>query len=335
MKKVAVVILNWNGETLLRRYLPQVLRDTPAELADVVVADNGSEDGSLEYLSTLEGVEIIALGQNYGYAEGYNRAIRELTHPYVLLLNSDVRTTEGWWEPLLRVMESEQDVVSVQPKIRWERQEEYFEYAGAQGGYMDYLGYPFCRGRIFGTLELDKGQYGERPEEVFWTTGAAMMVRREEFIRAGGFDESYFNHQEEIDLCWRWHCSGWRLLVVPESVVYHYGGASLGMENPRKTFFNFRNNLRMLYKLLPKRQLLPTLLLRIILDFVAALAFFAKGNWGDAWAVVRADFAFLTSKKSRPTGLDRERGYKKLYPRSLLLRYFWHKEKYFSQLKMD
>ncbi|MDO5036580.1 MAG: glycosyltransferase family 2 protein [Porphyromonas sp.] len=333
MKDVAVVILNWNGVSLLSEYLPEVLRCTPSDIAEVVVADNGSTDGSLAYLEGIDDVHVIKLEQNYGFAGGYNRAIAQLDHRYILLLNSDARPTEGWLRPLYDLMEEDPQVVAAQPKILWERQPECFEYAGALGGYLDKWGYPFCRGRIFDTLEHDEGQYGEAPLEVFWTTGAAMMVRREAFVAAGGFDERYFAHQEEIDLCWRWQCTGYQLRAVPTSVVYHLGGASLGAENPRKTYLNFRNNLRMLYKLLPKRHLYTTLLWRFLLDHVAAIAFLCQGKWQDAWAVVRADWTFICEPKARPTGLDRDRGYKQLYPYSLLWRYHIHGERYFSQLR--
>lgn len=330
---VAVVILNWNGEALLRRYLPTVIDNTPAHIGEVIVADNGSSDGSMDYCREM-GVKVLDLGANHGFAEGYNRAIALLSHPYILLLNSDVRVTEGWLEPLYDFIETHPEVVSVQPKIRAERSHGYFEYAGAQGGYMDWLGYPFCRGRIFASVEEDKGQYSdEEAQEIFWTTGAAMLVRRQAYLDTGGLDASFFAHQEEIDLCWRWQCLGHKLYVVPKSVVFHVGGASLSAENPRKTFLNFRNNLRMLYRNLPDNRLRKVFRLRRGLDLLAALFFLLSGKPGDAKAVLKAWQDFRTSKPERlPVG-DREQAYKSLYQHSLLLRYHIARERTFSSLK--
>lgn len=330
---IAVVILNWNGESLLRRYLPEVIDNTPGHIGEVIVADNGSSDGSMAYCREM-GVRVLDLETNHGFAEGYNSAIALLTHPYILLLNSDVRVTPGWIEPLHDFIEAHPEVVSVQPKIRSERAPESFEYAGAQGGYMDRLGYPFCRGRIFATVEEDRGQYGDgEAQEVFWTTGAAMLVRRQAYIDAGGLDASFFAHQEEIDLCWRWQCLGHKLYVVPQSVVYHVGGASLSAENPRKTFLNFRNNLRMLHRNLPEDRLRKVFRLRRVLDLLAAAVFLLSGKPGDAKAVLKAWQDFRSSKpERRPIG-DRAQAYKSLYQHSLLLRYHIARERTFSSLK--
>lgn len=329
---IAVVILNWNGEALLRQYLPKVIDYTPMEIGEVIVADNGSSDGSMAYCREMD-VRVLDLETNHGFAEGYNRAISQLTHPYILLLNSDVRVTAGWLEPLYRFMEAHPEVVSVQPKLRAERAHGSFEYAGAQGGYMDRLGYPFCRGRIFATVEEDKGQYGTEAEEVFWTTGAAMLVRRQEYLDAGGLDASFFAHQEEIDLCWRWQCLGYKLYVIPESVVYHVGGASLSAENPRKTFLNFRNNLRMLYRNLPDDRLGRVFRIRRVLDLLAALVFLLSGRPGDAKAVLRAWQDFRTSKPQRIAEGDKGQAYRSLYQHSLLRRYHIARERTFSSLK--
>ncbi|MDO4771153.1 glycosyltransferase family 2 protein [Porphyromonas sp.] len=332
MPPVAVIILNWNGEKLLRKYLPTVIEHTPAAIGEVIVADNGSSDGSIAYCREM-GVCVIDLGQNYGFAEGYNRSIAQVDHPYVLLLNSDVRVTEHWLTPLYNFIDSHPDVVAVQPKLRWEKSPESFEYAGAQGGYMDRLGYPFCRGRIFATIEKDRGQYGTTPQEVFWTTGAAMLVRREAYLTAGGLDSTFFAHQEEIDLCWRWKSMGHKLFVVPSGVVYHEGGASLSAENPRKTHLNFRNNLRMLYRNLPDSRLREVLFLRFFLDMLASLVFLLSGKPKDAFAVLRAWRDFQASKPQRMDIGDREKAYKELYQHSLLVRYHIYNEKTFSSLK--
>lgn len=331
MKQVAVVVLSWNALDLLEEYLPILLQYTSTKLADVIVADNGSEDGSVQWLET-QGIWTLRLDQNYGFAEGYNRAIAQLEHEYILLLNNDVRVTDGWLEPLLAFMEEHPEVVSVQPKILWDQNPQSYEYAGAEGGYLDYLGYPFCRGRIFHKIEENRGQYGLEPKEVFWTSGAAMLVRREEFVAEGGFDTRFFAHQEEIDLCWRWHCAGHKLFVVPKSIVYHYGGASLSAENPHKTYLNFRNNILMLSKLLPDRRRGWTITARYFLDRLAAVVFLLQGKPRDFFAVFRAWWAYWRMPKSvRPEG--RERAYHKLYRRLILIRFHIKREQTFNQLK--
>ena len=240
-KKVAVVVLNWNGSTLIPHYLPALLEHTDPELADVIEADNGSTDDSLEILAQdYPRAVALPLGSNLGFAAGYNRAIAELEgYDYICLLNDDVLVTKGWLEPLVAFLDSHPEVVSVQPTIRWEREPERLEYAGALGGYMDRLGYPFCRGRLFSTLEEDRGQYGREPMPVFWTSGACMLCRREAYLAAGGLDETFVAHQEEIDLCWRWQAAGHDLYVIPESVVYHWGGKSLSADNRLSALSDF------------------------------------------------------------------------------------------------
>lgn len=333
MKPIAVVVLSWNARPLLEQYLPPLVRYTPEALADLYLADNGSSDDSIAYAESL-GLKVIDLGQNYGFAKGYNEAIKQLPHPYILLLNNDVRVTEGWIEPLYHFMETHDEVVSVQPKIRWDRVPEQYEYAGAEGGYLDYLGYPFCRGRIFEMLEVDGGQYGGAPKEVFWTSGAAMLVRREAYERVGGLDETFFAHQEEIDLCWRWQREGLKLYVVPESVVFHYGGASLSATNPRKTYLNFRNNRYMLAKNLPTSKRTKVLGIRLCLDLLAALVFALQGKWGEAKAVWRAMREY-DGKRGDVDGDEggKELAYRALYPHSLLVRYHLRGEKTFDKLK--
>ena len=248
-KKVAVVILNWNGAALLQRFLPSVCAHTPAHLADIVVADNGSTDNSVELLAReFPQVLLLPFPRNYGFAEGYNRALDELDYEYTVLLNSDVEVTAHWLEPLLEFVESHPDVAACQPKIRSLREPEKFEYAGAAGGFIDRYGYPFCRGRLFGTLETDCGQYDD-PLDIFWASGAALFVRTAVYREVGGLDPGFFAHMEEIDLCWRIHLAGYRIAVVPQSRVHHQGGASLDAANPQKTYLNFRNNLLMLHTL--------------------------------------------------------------------------------------
>lgn len=287
-KRVAVIILNWNGERLLREFLPSVTRWTPGEWARVVVADNGSTDGSVALLEReFPGVERLLLGSNYGFAGGYNRAVEAVEAEYVVLLNSDVEVTPGWLEPLVAALDGDAGVAAVQPKVRAYRDRERFEYAGACGGYVDGWGFPFCRGRVLGTTERDEGQY-DAVAEVFWTTGAAMCARREAYLEAGGLDEGFFAHMEEIDLCWRWGRAGWRLLAVPGSVVFHLGGGSLEMGNPRKVYLNYRNNLLMLHKNMERGECRRVLRGRWWMDAAAWGMFVATGRWRSAGAVWRA-----------------------------------------------
>lgn len=284
--KTAVIILNWNGASMMQKFLPSVVRNTPD--AEIVVADNGSTDNSLQVLKELfPSVRTIVLDKNYGFAEGYNRAIRAVECEYVVLLNSDVEVPEGWLKPLVDYMDHHSDVAACQPKLLAYHNKTLFEYAGAAGGYVDKYGYPFCRGRIFGVVEEDKGQY-DSVSEIHWATGACMMVRRDVYLSSGGLDARFFAHNEEIDLCWRLRLLGHRIVCIPQSKVYHVGGGTLPQGNPRKTYLNFRNNLTMLYKNLPDRDLQHVLRMRLVLDYVAALQSLLKGNMGDVKAIFRA-----------------------------------------------
>ena len=288
MNKVAVIILNWNGEKLLREYLPSVIETTDTSIADVIVADNGSTDSSVELMrKEFPQVKILEFSENYGFAEGYNRAIKEMNYPYTVLLNSDVATTEGWINALYDYMEANPNVGACQPKIRAYTNKSQFEYAGAAGGFIDSNGYPYCRGRIFDAVEEDKGQYDE-VVPVFWATGAALMVRSQLYLEVGGLDKDFFAHMEEIDLCWRLRTMGRAIVCIAESTAYHLGGATLNQGNPRKTFLNFRNNLLMLYKNLPSRELRSVLFVRALFDYVAAATFLFKGEWESSKAVFRA-----------------------------------------------
>ncbi len=300
MKPVAVVILNWNGEKMLREYLPSVVRHTPAGLADVVVADNGSTDTSLAYLHDEQpDVRVIPLPENYGFAEGYNRAISilEPDYRYVVLLNSDVKVTEDWLTPLYDFMESHPEAGAVQPKILSLSEPFKFEYAGACGGFLDRQGYPYCRGRIFDTVEDDKGQY-DTPLQVFWASGAAFMVRTETYIQAGGLDRLFFAHMEEIDLCWRIRLLGKEIWAVPSGKVYHLGGGSLPVSSPKKTYLNFRNILLMRYKNLPVSTGRPLLIRRRLLDTLAWVKFIASGDWKNAKAILKAHNDFRKMKNN-------------------------------------
>ena len=296
-KKVAVVILNWNGAALLQRFLPSVCAHTPAHLADIVVADNGSTDNSVELLTReFPQVLLLPFPRNYGFAEGYNRALDELDYEYAVLLNSDVEVTAHWLEPLLEFVESHPDVAACQPKIRSLREPEKFEYAGAAGGFIDRYGYPFCRGRLFGTLETDCGQYDD-PLDTFWASGAALFVRTAVYRQAGGLDPGFFAHMEEIDLCWRIHLAGYRIAVVPQSRVHHQGGASLDAANPQKTYLNFRNNLLMLHKNLPRQEGKKVLFIRRLYDTLAFARFVALGQISHARAILKAHNDFRKMRK--------------------------------------
>ena len=281
--KCSVIILNWNGAEMLRRYLPSVVKNTAEE---VIVADNGSTDNSLEVLAKeFPSVKTIVLDKNYGFAEGYNRAIGQVDSEYVVLLNSDVEVTEGWLTPLLDYMDAHQDVAAVQPKIRSWLKRTHFEHAGAAGGYLSKLYYPYCRGRVLWHVEEDKGQY-DTEAEVDWTSGACMCVRTKVYKECGGLDAAFFAHMEEIDLCWRMRNAGWRLVCLPQSVVYHLGGGALSYESPRKTYLNHRNNLLMIYK--NKQHPCGVLFVRGILDFAAAVFYLLQGRLGAFKAVFQA-----------------------------------------------
>ncbi len=291
MDKVAVVILNWNGLDMLSRFLPGVLAHSRPEAA-VYVADNGSTDASVEMLRReFPDVGLVLLEGNLGFALGYNRALESVDAEYFVLLNSDVEVTPCWLAPMVDFMDSRVDVAACQPKLLSHGDRSRFEYAGASGGYLDRFGYPFCRGRVLGTVEEDSGQYDDRVE-VHWASGACMMVRASDFRAAGGFEARFFAHQEEIDLCWRLRSMGRRIYCVPESVVYHVGGGTLPMGDPRKSFLNFRNNLAMLHRNLPEGRLRKVMLARWFLDHAAALAALLSGNIGEFRSILRARRAY-------------------------------------------
>ncbi len=296
----AVVILNWNGESHLRQFLPSVVLHTP-EWVDIVVADNGSSDGSLDLLrSDFNSVKIVELHTNYGFAEGYNRALEQLEYDFVILLNSDVEVSQGWLEPLLEELDSDPSVGAVGPKLRSYSEREKFEYAGASGGYIDYFGYPFCRGRILQTLEVDSGQYDDKCD-LFWVSGAAFGCRLSLFRSLGGFDSDFFAHMEEIDLCWRMQLAGYNIRIVPQSVVYHLGGGTLQTNSPRKVMLNHRNNLAMLYKCAPPMQRAVVAVTRPMLDMAAALSYLVQGNPQNFKAVLLAYRDFIAWHRSLST----------------------------------
>jgi GT2 family glycosyltransferase len=297
MDKLAIVILNWNGASMLRQYLPGVLRYSRDE-ATVYVADNASTDDSVSMLKEqFPEVRLILLDKNWGFAEGYNKALAQVEADYFLLLNSDIEVTHHWLTPLTEFMDSHPQVAACQPKLLSIFHREQFEYAGAAGGYIDRLGYPFCRGRIFDTVEQDNGQY-DQPAAIHWATGAALLVRSSIYKEVGGLDGRFFAHQEEIEMCWRIRIRGYQIYCVPDSQVYHVGGGTLPKSNPMKTYLNFRNNLTMLYKCLPDDDLQSVMRIRWWLDYMAAWqTLLLKRNLGDFKAVFRARRDFKRWRK--------------------------------------
>lgn len=352
MLKCSVVILNWNGEQTLRQFLPSVLEHTQLPDVEIVVADNGSTDASLDYLRT-QPVRIIELDKNYGFAEGYNRAIAQVDSEYVVLLNSDVEVTPHWLETMLQYMNAHPSTLAMQPKVlSWHSKLQFdrgevsairFEHAGAAGGMMDMLGYPFCRGRLMSHVEEDHGQY-DTIAPIFWATGACLLVRTRVYKDLGGLDANFFAHQEEIDFCWRLHTyseaysnsqseattalQSYPIVCLPAAVVYHVGGATLGYENPRKTFLNFRNNLLMLRKNLPASRLWWVMVIRFFMDYLAALQMLLTGQLPNAKAVFRARREYHQMKRQMVYGVEgRVYGRLPIAKRSIVFDFYLLKKK--------
>jgi GT2 family glycosyltransferase len=336
LSKVAIVILNYNGRDLLRNFLPSVIRFSTA--AKIIVADNNSSDDSADVLRReFPMVDYIQIQENLGFCGGYNFALQKLEAEYYVLLNSDVEVTAGWLEPLVQLLDASPFIAAVQPKVLAYHRREYFEYAGAGGGFIDALGYPFCRGRIFNSIEMDTAQYNDtRP--VFWATGACMVVRAKLFHTMGGFDEDFFAHMEEIDLCWKLHRAGHRVYYTGESVVYHVGGGTLPKSNATKTYLNFRNGLNLIYKHLRTEELFWKLPVRVLLDWVAAIRFFGSGLPKDALAVMKAHLHFIKglsrSHKKRKALITLLGTFRttEVYPRSIIADYFLFAKKNFRDL---
>ncbi|ALW85945.1 glycosyl transferase family 2 [Hymenobacter sedentarius] len=333
---VAIVILNWNGANFLRRFLPGVIDH--ADGARVIVADNASTDDSVELLARdFPLVELLLLDRNFGFCEGYNQALAQVDSDFVVLLNSDVEVTLGWLRPLRGLLEASPRIAAVQPKILAQADPTYFEYAGAGGGYLDRLAYPFCRGRLFDTLEKDHGQYDD-PRPVAWASGACLLVRRSAWQELGGLEPAFFAHMEEIDFCWRLWNAGHEVWYHGSSAVYHVGGGTLPKSNPRKTYLNFRNGLALLYKNAAPGELFGAMLQRLLLDGVAGLRFLASGQGGNFMAVLRAHFSFYKKlsywrnkrRAARPHLLVKDRP--GVYAGSLVWAYFAQGKKKFSQL---
>ncbi|MCL2416813.1 MAG: glycosyltransferase family 2 protein [Bacteroidales bacterium] len=333
--KVAVVILNWNGKKFLEKFLPNVIEHSVGG-GEVIVADNASTDDSIDFLKkNFPQIRLIENSENGGFSKGYNDALKHVEADYFVLLNSDIEVTKNWIQPVIDLMESDPKIAACQPKIRSYHEREKFEYAGAAGGFIDKFGYPFCRGRIFETLETDTGQYDDACE-VFWATGAAMFVKASIYKEFGGLDEDFFAHMEEIDFCWRVKNAGYKVMYCPNSVVYHVGGGTLPKSSSRKTYLNFRNNLSLIYKNLHTKNLLFVFFVRWFLDDIAALKFLLGGKLGDFFAVLRAQFYFIRNfrkiRKKRRKQLGIRKSHTGLYPNSIVWKYYIQKRKTFDQL---
>ncbi|MCQ2297147.1 MAG: glycosyltransferase family 2 protein [Bacteroidales bacterium] len=333
--KIAVVILNWNGRKILEKFLPSVTQHTTGD-AEVIVADNGSTDDSLEFLAQqYPSLRVIKLDKNYGFAEGYNRALAQIEADYYVLLNDDVEVTEGWITPVIDQMEQDEKIAICQPKLKMYNERDRFEYAGGAGGFLDQYGYPFCRGRIFTTIEYDHGQYDD-PCDIFWASGAAMFVKAKIWREIGGLDGDFFAHMEEIDFCWRAQNHGYRVQYCPKSVVYHVGGGTLPKSSPLKTRLNFRNNLSMLYKNLTDQHLHKVIRCRKILDGIAAAKFLLSGNRAEYSAVFSAHSEYRKQMENlkRKRDLLPHKEPDTMYHGLILVDYYLRKRKTFDQLNI-
>lgn len=339
--KTAVVILNWNGKSLLKQFLPWVIKHTVSEDCSVIIADNGSTDDSVDFIKKeYPHIPLIILDRNYGFAEGYNKALEKIDSEYVVLLNSDVETSNGWISSLISFLDNNPQVAAVQPKMLSYKEKEMFEYAGAAGGFIDKYGYPFCRGRILNTVEKDESQY-DKVIEIFWATGACLCVRLKDFLEVGGLDGRFFAHMEEIDLCWRLNARGRKIMCIPSSIVYHVGGASLSKDNPKKLYLNFRNNLLMLYKNVAPKKLKHTFFFRYIYDFMAFCHLLLNGQFKNAFAVIKAYNDFYKMRKSYESIRDENisniivSNISTQYKKSILIKYYTGKKTFSLLFKKD
>ena len=334
--KTAIVILNWNGKKLLEKFLPILINNTPIN-SEVWIIDNYSTDGSVDFLNKqFPEIQLVCLDKNYGFTGGYNRGLDSINAEYYLLLNSDIEVTEDWLNPLIEEMDNNPETGICGPKLLDYNKRDFFEYAGASGGLIDKYGYPFCRGRIFESIEMDKGQYNDNLS-CLWISGAALMIRAELFKKVGGFDDDFFAHMEEIDLCWRIQNLGYRILCVPNSFVYHVGGATLSKHNSRKTYYNFRNNLSLLLKNLPRKQLFRVLFIRIFLDKIASFRMLMQGNFNHFFALIKAYIHFMASirkilKKRRKLIRKNTKELDGFYQKSIVFRHYLKGIKKYSDL---
>ena len=339
MDKLAIIILNWNGANLLQEFLPQVIANSQVKGVSIWVADNASSDNSIDILkNSFPDVKHIKLDRNYGFAGGYNRAIKSIKAEYVVLLNSDAAPEQNWLPPLIEMMDSNSNIAACAPKLLDYKRKEYFEYAGAAGGFIDKYGYVFCRGRIFNNIEKDNAQY-ETPIEIFWGTGAALCIRREIYLASGGLDEDFFAHMEEIDLCWRLKNQGYKIMYQPESTVYHLGGATLNKSNPRKTYLNFRNNLLMMYKNIDGDILKSVMFKRMMLDGLAAAMMLLKFKFSDFKAIWKAHTDYrkmlkksFVNKRKYEQSISVRTKHPEIIMRNMVWCYFTGKVKKFSDL---
>lgn len=338
MVKTAIVILNWNGKKFLSQFLPYLIQNTQNTDSQIIIADNNSSDDSIEFLNTnYPTIRQIILDKNYGFAGGYNRALNQIEAKYFVLLNSDIEVTPDWLNPLIQLLDTDTQIAAVMPKILSIKNKTQFEYAGAAGGFIDKYGYPFCRGRIIGTVENDNGQYNDI-KEIFWATGACMVVRAELFKKYNGFDDDFFAHMEEIDLCWRFKNAGYRILYCPNSTVYHVGGGTLPNDNPFKLYLNYRNNLFLLYKNLPNKKFYRTFITRMFLDGVSAFVFLVKFSFPSFIAVLKAHLHFYKSLKQlrlkRKNVLEQavKTTHPEILQESIVYNYFVKQNKIFDKL---
>ena len=339
--KIAIVILNWNGSRLFDDFLPSVINHSKGDNIEIIVADNGSSDDSVVHLrKKYPSVRVIELKENFGFAEGYNQALKHIESDIFVLLNSDVQVTENWINTCIRWFEKDEKIAAIQPKILSYREPENFEYAGAAGGFIDKFGYPFCRGRILNQIEKDSGQYNQSTQ-IFWASGACMFVRSSVFNEAGGFDGDFWAHMEEIDLCWRMKSMGYKIEYQPQSLVFHLGGGTLSYGNPQKIYLNFRNNLWMLYKNLPAFQFKRIFLARMVLDGVAALKFILGLNFKEFMAVVKAHASFyknifnLRHKRKQVQQKVLVKKHTEIYGKSIMWNFFILKKRSFSELDFN
>ncbi len=338
MVKTAIVILNWNGKELLKTFLPSVVRYSSTPEVDIYVADNNSDDDSIEFVKKeFPEIKIIELEKNFGFAGGYNKALKQIEAKYFILLNSDVEVSENWLVPLINLMDNESSIAACMPKMLSYNKKDEFEYAGAAGGFIDKYGFIFCRGRIFNVNEKDKNQYNKKTQ-IFWATGACLMIRSDVYFDVGGLDERFFAHMEEIDLCWRIKNRGKNIFYCPDSQVYHLGGGTLSKTNPRKTYLNFRNNLFMLYKNLPKNSLFKIFLIRFILDGIAGINFLFHLEFNNFFSVIKAHFSFyfnvskFKAKRRKNLKYNINYSHPEMYHKSIVKMFFLKKTRKFSEL---
>lgn len=329
--ETAIVILNYNGKKHLETFLPSVV--TNSSNNQIIVADNASTDESISFLKECyPEIELLQNKENLGYAGGYNWALKQVQSKFYILLNSDVEVTPNWVEPLVELLKSDEKIVACQPKILSFTEKGNFEYAGAAGGHIDWLGFVFCRGRFFDKVEKDDGQYNDQTQ-VFWASGACLAIKAESFHSHGGFDETFFAHMEEVDLCWRLQNTGKEIFYTSKSTVFHLGGGTLHKSNARKTYLNYRNNLAMIYKNSNARSLFLLLLFRLILDGISGVRLFLKGDFKNVWAIIKAHFAFygMLPNLRKKRAINPQKAF--IYPKSIILDYFIRNKKTFGELE--